>query len=131
MTRIVWKFSACSLLFQWWFKFLEKLRIWFKNVTTINTVPIRKVEIFLKSNFWHKSNTQNSASTKPLNWKFAATGLLYIFAEVHKNALELLKMSKNWSWKETGPGKYKKFPCSGNPRQIIWNKMEWSSKTGQ
>ena len=33
-------------------------------------------------------------------------------------------MSKNWSWKGTGPSKYKKFACSDNPGQNIWNKME-------
>ena len=30
-------------------------------------LPISKVESFLKSNFWPKSNTQNIAYTKPLN----------------------------------------------------------------
>ena len=40
-------------------------------------------------------------------------------------------MSKNWSWKGTGLRKDKKFACSDDPGQNIWNKMEYSSKTGQ
>ena len=45
---------------------------------------------------------QNSSYMKPLNLNFNAMDLLYIFIEVHRNALELQKMSKNWSWKGTG-----------------------------
>ena len=52
-------------------------------------LPISKVESFLKSNFWPKLNMQNSAYTKPLNLEFNETGLLYIFIEVHRNALKL------------------------------------------
>ena len=66
MTRNVWKFSFCSLHFQRWFKFLEKVLIWLKNVTSIKKLPIRKVGSFLKSNFWPKSNMKNSGYTKPL-----------------------------------------------------------------
>ena len=40
-------------------------------------------------------------------------------------------MSKNWSWKGTGPSKDKKFACSDNPGQNISNKMVYSRKTGQ
>ena len=53
---------------------------------------------------------QNSAYTKLLN---------------HGNALELLKMSKNWSWKRTGSSKYQKFACSENLGQNI--RTKWSS----
>ena len=38
---------------------------------------------------------QNSSYMKPLNLNFNAMDLLYIFIEVHRNALELQKMSKN------------------------------------
>ena len=31
-------------------------------------------------------------------------------------------MSKNWSWKGTGPSTDQKFACSDNPGQNIWNK---------
>ena len=47
--------------------FLEELLIWLKNVTFIKKLPISKVESFLKSNFWPKSNMQNSAYTNLLN----------------------------------------------------------------
>ena len=72
MTKIVWKFSFCSLHFQLWFKFLEKVVIWLKNVTFIIKLPINKVVSFLKSNFWPKSKMQNSAYIKPLNRNFSA-----------------------------------------------------------
>ena len=32
---------------------------------------------------------QNSAYKEPLTWNFNATDLLYIFMEVHRNALKL------------------------------------------
>ena len=70
MTRIVWRFSFCSVHFHWWFKFLEKVLTYLKNVTSIKRLPISKVECFWKSNFWPKSNMQNSAYK---------TDLLYIF----------------------------------------------------
>ena len=40
-------------------------------------------------------------------------------------------MSKNWSSKKTGPRYDQKFACSDDLGQIIRNKMEKSSKTGQ
>ena len=43
------------------------LFIWLKNVTSIEKLPISKVESFWKSSFLPKSNMQNSAYTKPLN----------------------------------------------------------------
>ena len=49
--RIVWKCSFCSLQFQWWFKFVEKEIIWFKNVSSIKQLWISKVEKFLKLSF--------------------------------------------------------------------------------
>ena len=67
MTRIVRKFSLCSSHFQCWFKFLEKVLIWLKNVTSFKELPINKVESFLKSKCWPQLNMQSSASTKPLN----------------------------------------------------------------
>ena len=41
--------------------------ICFKNVTSVEKLPISNVESFLESNFRPKSNIQNSAYTKPLN----------------------------------------------------------------
>ena len=40
-------------------------------------------------------------------------------------------MSKNWGWKKTGLNSDRKFTCSENFEQNIWNKMEKCSKTGQ
>ena len=51
MTKIVWKFSFCSLHFQWIFKFLEKMLIWFKTVSSVKKLPISNVESFLQSIF--------------------------------------------------------------------------------
>ena len=48
----------------------EKVLIWLKNVTSIKKLPISEAESFLKSNFWPKSNMQNSAYTKPLHLEF-------------------------------------------------------------
>ena len=67
MTRGEWKFSFCSLHFQCWFKFLEKVLIWIKNVTSAKKLTTCKVESYLKSNFWPKSIMQNSTYTKLLN----------------------------------------------------------------
>ena len=61
------KIFFCSLHFQWWLKFLEKVLISLKNVISIKKIPISKVESSLKSNFWPKSNIQNSTYAKPLN----------------------------------------------------------------
>ena len=33
-------------------------------------------------------------------------------------------MSKNWSWKGTGPSNDQKFSCLDNLGENIWNKME-------
>ena len=51
LTRIDWKFLLCSLHSQWRLKFLEKAIICLKNVSSINNLPIIKVERFLKSSF--------------------------------------------------------------------------------
>ena len=64
MAKIIWKFSFCSLLFQWWFKFLKKMSIWFKKLSSVKKLPISNGE---GVNFWPKLNIQNSAHTKPLN----------------------------------------------------------------
>ena len=57
----------------------------------------------LKSNFWPKSNTYESAYTNHWISNFNATDLLYIFIEVHRNPVELWKISKNRRWKRNGP----------------------------
>ena len=57
-------------------------------------------------------------------WNFNATCLLYIFIEVHRNTLELKKMSKNLNEKRTGSSQGQKLACSDNLRKNIWKKME-------
>ena len=44
ITKIFWKFSFCSLHFQWWFRFLEKMLIWLKKVSTVKKLPICNCE---------------------------------------------------------------------------------------
>ena len=90
MTRIVWKFPFCSLHLQWWFRFLEKVLMWLKNVTSIKNLPTSNVESFLKPNFWPKSNVQNSAYTKPVNVKLTKL-ICFIFS------LKFIEML--WSYK--------------------------------
>ena len=51
MTKIVWKLSFCSLYFQWWLKFLEKLLFLFNKVSSAKKLPIRNGESFLESSF--------------------------------------------------------------------------------
>ena len=62
---------------------------------------------------------KNSSYTDPLNQELNPTDLLYMFIEVHRNALELKKMPKNLSWKGTESSKYQKFACSDNTEQNI------------
>ena len=40
-------------------------------------------------------------------------------------------MPKYWSLKRTEPSHKQKVSCSGHPGQIIWTKLEKSSKIGQ
>ena len=40
-----------SLPFQWWFKFLEKMVIWFKKVSSVKTLPVSNGESFLEPIF--------------------------------------------------------------------------------
>ena len=51
MTKIVWTFSSCSLHFQWWLNFLEKIVICFKKVNSVKELPMIKRESFLESIF--------------------------------------------------------------------------------
>ena len=69
LAQTVWKFLFCNLHFEWWFKFLEKVLIWLRNVTSIKKLPIGKVESFFKSKSLTKANMQNSGYTKPLSLK--------------------------------------------------------------
>ena len=117
MTRIIWKHFCCSLHFQWWFRFLEKVLIWLKNVISTKKIPINKTESFLKSNI-----VQNHIC-KIETWNFNATDLFYIFIKCQRNALLSKKISQNWSLRETGPSHGKKFAFSDNPRQNIWTKI--------
>ena len=67
MTKIVWKFSFCSHHFQWWFKFLEKVFICFKNVISAKKTTNKWQWKFTRVNFWPKLNMQNTAYPKPLH----------------------------------------------------------------
>ena len=49
--KVIWKSSFCSLHLQWWFKFLERMLIWFKKVSSVKKAPIRNSESFQKSIF--------------------------------------------------------------------------------
>ena len=51
MTKIVWKFSFCSLHFPWWFTYLEKTLIRFNKVSSVKKLPISNGESFLESIF--------------------------------------------------------------------------------
>ena len=51
--------------------FLKMVLIWLKKVSSIKKLSINKVENFLTSNFWSKSNTENSAYMKPINLKLS------------------------------------------------------------
>ena len=68
MTVIVWILSVSSLQCQWWFQFLEKTLIWFKNVISHKELPISDDKTLLESNF--EVNMQNTAYTKLLNLEF-------------------------------------------------------------
>ena len=131
MTRIVRKFSFCFLHFQWWFKFMGKVFIWLKHFTFIKKLPISKVQSFLKLNFWPKSNIQNSAYVKRLNWELQCNRLALYFYWNSEKCFGVIKTLKKWSWKGTGVSKDKKFACSDNPGHNIWNKVKSSSKTGK
>ena len=90
MTKIVRKFSVCSLNFQWWFKLLQEVLVKFKNLTSIWEVPINKTESFLKLHFWTKLNMHNSAYTKLLNLELQSNWL----------ALHLKLIQMVWSYKK-------------------------------
>ena len=51
MTNIVWKFCFCSVHFQWWFKFQEKMPLWLKKFSYVKKLPISNSESFLESIF--------------------------------------------------------------------------------
>ena len=84
-----------------------------------------------KSNCRPKLNMQNSTTQNHEIWNFNAPDLIYIFIDDRRNALKLQNMSKNQSWKETGPSQDKTFVCLDNLGQNLLNKMEKSSETGQ
>ena len=45
------KIFFCTAHFQWWFKFLEKILIWFKKVSSVKKLPVTNGESFLESIF--------------------------------------------------------------------------------
>ena len=49
--QTVWKFSVCTLHFQWWFQYLKKLLISFKKLTSAKKLPISDDESVLESVF--------------------------------------------------------------------------------
>ena len=73
---------------------------------------------------------QNSTHAKSLNLK-RGTDLLFVLIKDRSNALNLNKMPKNWSLKETTPSYDQTFASLDNPEQNIWKKMEKPSKIGQ
>ena len=116
-----------SLLFQWWFNFLEKVPILAQKCLTTN----RQNWKFSKVKFWPKPRIQNSVNTKPLNLELLTQLACFIFYHDWRNALKLRNFSKNSSVKETGPIYGKKLVCSDNPGQNIWHKVKRDNKIGQ
>ena len=71
MTRIVWKIFFCSLNFQWWF--------WRKKVSSINKMPISKIESFLKSNFGWNQICKIVLTQNHQIWNFNVSDSRYFF----------------------------------------------------
>ena len=96
---------------------------------SIEKLPISQVESFLKSNFWPKSNIQNSSYTKPLN------------LELQRNFIILLKIGETlWSYRKCqkigvgrrlGQVRTKYLLAQTISEKNIWNKMEKLSETGK
>ena len=57
--------------------------------------------------------------------------LFYIFIKDWRNDLNLWKISKNESLKETGPSYDQNFVYSNNLGQNTWNRIEKFDKVGQ
>ena len=74
MTIIVWRFSSCSLYFQWWFWFLENTLIWFKQISSVKKLPISDNQDFLDL-FLDLNGTCKILLAKSTEiWNFDATG---------------------------------------------------------
>ena len=102
--------------------------IWLIKVISIKKLPISKAESFLKSNFdlnqiWKIVRTQNH-----LNVELYRNWLSLYFIKDPINAFKLQKISKNWSFKETGATYDQTFACSYNPIQNIWNPVKLEKK---
>ena len=102
--------------------------IWLIKVISIKKLPISKAESFLKSNFdlsqiWKIILTQNH-----LNVELYRNWLSLYFIKDPINAFKLQKISKNWSFKETGATYDQTFACSYNPIQNIWNPVKLEKK---
>ena len=131
MTRIDWKFCFCSLHSQWWFKFLEKVLIWLKKVNSTKKLLISKAESFLKSNFHLNQICKIVLTQSHYIWNFNAVTCFIFLLKIGQMLSSYRKFFKNWRLKETRPSCDKKFSCSDNHGQNIWNKIEKSSKIGQ
>ena len=125
-SQTVWKFSFCSVHFEWWFKFLEKVLILLKDIKFIKKPPISKVESFLKSSLWPKSNMQNSPYTKPLTSELLTQLTCFLFL---LKFIEMLwsyqKCLKNWVRRRLGWVSIKNLLVQTIPNKIIGTK--WSN----
>ena len=81
MNRVVWKCFLCTLHFQWSLRFLVKAFIWLKKVSSTKTLPIGKVDSFLKSSFDLNQTCKIVLTQNHEIWNFTATELLDIFVK--------------------------------------------------
>ena len=65
-----------------------------KQVAPIKKLPINKIESFLKSIFDLNLKSKIVPTQNHQFWNFNVTDLFCVFIQIHRNALELLKMPK-------------------------------------
>ena len=70
-------------------KFIEKVLIWLKKVSSIKKPPISKVKSFLKSNFDLNQIRKIVLTQSHEIWTFNAPDLRYIFIKDGKNVSKL------------------------------------------
>ena len=110
-----------SLLFQWWFNFLEKVPILAQKCLTTN----RQNWKFSKVKFWPKPRIQNSVNTKPLNLELLTQLACFIFTSWLEKCFEVSENIQKFKCEEDYG---QKFVSSDNPRQNIWHKLKKYSK---
>ena len=126
MTRIVWQFSFCSLLFQRSFSFLEKVLIWLKKVTYISKLPVSKNKSFLKPNFDLTQTCKIELTQNHEISDFNATDLFDIFIKERIMLCSYEKYQKVEVWRKLGSNLLRQ-----SRTKHIWNKVKKSSKIGQ